>query len=164
MIYSRACELGIQAILYLALQPAGKLSVVRGMAADLEVPAPYLAKIVQHLRRKGLVRSFKGKRGGWRLSRPAKAIKLFDVVQAIDGVATFQRCVLGIRECSPDNWCPVHEHWVGIKNQILDMLEKQTIQQLALEARRKRLRLSRRRSAHRRSRAIWTVKKSNWPH
>lgn len=142
MIYSRACELGIQAMLYLAMMPEGRPALVRDIARDLEIPTPYLAKIMQSLSRARLVNSQKGPGGGLWLARPARQIRLVEVIAAIDTMVAFDRCVLGLAECSADNWCPVHPYWASIKQQILEMLETKTIGELAREAQQRGLKVT----------------------
>ena len=145
MIYSRACELGIQAMLYLAMQPEGRPALVRDIAHDLSIPTPYLAKIMQTLSRARLVQSQKGPGGGLWLARPARQIRLLDVVAAVDTMTGFDRCVLGLAECSDENWCPAHPYWSTIKQQILDLLQSKTIGELAREAQQRGLKVSVRR-------------------
>lgn len=142
MIYSRACELGIQAMLYLAMLPEGRPALVRDIAHDLNIPTPYLAKIMQNLSRARLVKSQKGPGGGLWLSRPARQIRLVEVVAAIDTLGAFDRCVLGLAECSSDNWCPVHPYWSSIKQEILQLLETKTLGELAREAQQRGLKVS----------------------
>lgn len=142
MIYSRACELGMQAMLYLAMVPEGRPALVRDIARDLNIPIPYLAKIMQSLSRARLVNSQKGPGGGLWLARPARQIHLIEVVAAIDTLAVFDRCVLGLAECSSENWCPVHPYWSSIKQQILGMLETNTVGELAREAEQRGLKVS----------------------
>jgi Rrf2 family protein len=56
------------------------------------VPAPYLAKSMQALMRAGLVDTATGRRGGYRLSRPASTISLLDVYSAVEGTESNFRC------------------------------------------------------------------------
>ncbi len=49
MVLSRACKYGLQAMLYLASQPAGQPVLVRDVAGSLDVPFPFLAKVIQAL-------------------------------------------------------------------------------------------------------------------
>ena len=145
MIYSRACELAIQAMLYLGMQPESRPALVRDIAHDLNIPTPYLAKIMQTLSRARLVQSQKGPGGGLWLARPAREIRLLDVVAAVDTMVAFESCVLGLAECSEENWCPVHPYWKAIKQQILELLETKTIGELAREAQQRGLKVSIRR-------------------
>ena len=83
-MFSRSSGYAIQALTYLAAQPSGKLVGAREMATRLEIPMPFLWKILRKLSEKKLVRSFKGVRGGYELARPARAISVSEVLAATD--------------------------------------------------------------------------------
>ena len=65
-----------------------------------DLPAPYLAKALQQLAGAGIVSALPGRRGGYRLARPAEQITLLDIVNAVDGDAAAFRCT-EIRRCGP---------------------------------------------------------------
>jgi Rrf2 family protein len=69
-----------------AALPASRLAEFHG------VPGPYLAKSLQALARAGIVTSTAGRRGGYRLGRPAQDISLLDIVWAIEGEDPLFRC------------------------------------------------------------------------
>lgn len=73
------------------LPPDASLPAAR-LAEFHHVPPAYLAKSLQALSRHGLVTSVPGRRGGYRLARPAAAISLLDVVDAVEGSAPSFRC------------------------------------------------------------------------
>ena len=127
MIFSRACEYGIRAMLYLASQPNRQPMLIRDIAAEIHLPFPFLAKVVQILARHGLVSSQKGRGGGVSLCRAAEAITLLEVVEAIDGLDLTKRCVLGLPACSDAAPCPLHGQWAGIREGIVRMLGEQSL-------------------------------------
>ena len=85
MIYSRSAEYAIRSFVYLARIPDGKFAMVQHIAEEEKIPAHFLAKILQQLTRKGLLRSNKGPTGGFSLRVPASQITLLDLVEALDG-------------------------------------------------------------------------------
>ncbi len=101
VIFSKKCEYGMQAILYLAAREKGTLVSADEISKVLKIPREFVSKILQSLRDSGLISSSKGKSGGFSLAKPASRIKLIDVVAAIDGLEMFDSCVLGFQECSP---------------------------------------------------------------
>lgn len=137
LLFSRQCEYALQAVLYLALQRPGAMTSIKELTARLEIPYHYLGKILQDLKRRGLLESLKGPSGGFRLRRSAEEITLFQVVEAIDGEDLFQNCVLGFQECSARNPCPVHARWGTMRDEIRDMLVSKSIAQLARETRKR---------------------------
>ena len=146
MIYSRSSEYAFRALTHLATQPAGGYSMVKDIAKTEEIPTHFLAKILQQLARKGLLRSSKGPSGGFALRRPARELTLLDIVDALEGTASYQQCAVGLAECSDQMPCPMHDSWKVLREGILDYLAGNTIGDLAttLEAKKKSLARSRR--------------------
>ena len=130
VIFSKKCEYGMQAILYLAAQEKGTLVSAEDISKVLKIPREFISKILQSLRESGLISSNKGKSGGFTLAKDPSRIKLIDVVSAIDGLEMFDSCVLGFPECSPTHPCPIHETWGTLRTQTYDMLTSETIDKL----------------------------------
>jgi Rrf2 family transcriptional regulator, iron-sulfur cluster assembly transcription factor len=145
MIYSRSAEYAIRAFVHLAQVPEGKYAMVKNIAEQEEIPAHFLAKILQQLARKGLLRSSKGPTGGFALRVPAEEVRLVDIVEALDGLTPYQQCASGLSECSDDMPCPMHDSWKALRSRIMDYLGRNTIADLAkaLEQKRKQLDRSR---------------------
>lgn len=146
MIYSRSAEYAIRAFVHLAQVPDGKYAMVKNIAAEEEIPSHFLAKILQQLARKGLLRSSKGPTGGFALRVPATDIRLVDIVEALDGLAEYQQCAAGLAECSDEMPCPLHDSWKAVRSRIMDYLGRNTIADLAkaLEQKRKLIEKQRR--------------------
>lgn len=134
MVLSRACEYAIQAILYLARQDPGRLVMSKEIADRLHIPRHFLAKILQDLVRAGLVESFKGPTGGFRLAISPERLTLLDVVAAVDGLGIFDRCGIGLKQCSDDNPCPIHERWKPARQAIRDVLGQRSVAELLQES------------------------------
>jgi Rrf2 family protein len=136
LLFSRECEYALQAVLYLALQPAGTMSSSKRLTRTLGIPYHFLGKILQRLTRKGLLRSLKGPRGGFTLALPAEKITLFQVIEAVDGDGIMHTCVLGFAECSGENPCAVHAQWGTMRTSIHSMLVSKNIAQMARETKK----------------------------
>ncbi|MCS7083008.1 MAG: RrF2 family transcriptional regulator [Bacteroidetes bacterium] len=134
MVLSRACEYAIQAVLYLAQQDPDRLVMSKEIAEQLHIPKHFLAKILQDLAKSGLVESFKGPTGGFRLAVSASRLTLLDVVAAVDGLGIFERCGIGLKQCSDDNPCPIHERWKPARQAIRDVLGQRSIAELMRES------------------------------
>jgi Rrf2 family protein len=131
MIYSRSAEYAIRAFVYLATVPDGKFAMAKQIAEESEIPAHFLAKILQQLARKGFLRSSKGPTGGFCLRRPANDITLIEIVDAVDGLSDYQRCVSGLAECNDTAPCGLHDSWIALKSRIIDYLEGTSIADVA---------------------------------
>jgi Rrf2 family transcriptional regulator, iron-sulfur cluster assembly transcription factor len=151
MIYSRSSEYAIRAFVHLARVPEGKYAMVKNVADQEKIPGHFLAKILQQLARKGLLRSSKGPTGGFALKQDASKIRLIDIVEALDGLAPYEQCAAGLSECSEAMPCPLHDRWSALKTRIMDYLEQNTIADLAraLEVKKKALAVAKSRKGRR---------------
>ncbi len=127
VIFSKKCEYGLQAVLFLAAQSKGEVVPSDEIAKRLSIPKEFVSKILQSLTESGIVDSKKGKAGGFFLAKDPSKIRLIDIVAAIDGLGMFNSCVLGFPDCSPDNPCPVHSKWGELRTKTYNMLTDETI-------------------------------------
>lgn len=92
MLLSRAAEAALKALPHLDPRgPEAPGREVRVLALACGEPAPFLAKILQKLARAGVLRSKRGRTGGFVLGRPASEISLADVVLAVEGAADLEK-------------------------------------------------------------------------
>lgn len=133
VFFSRQCEYAMQAVLYLALKPEGEMTSMKELTRRLDIPYHFVAKILQQLAYKGLLASMKGPSGGFRLALPTKDITLFHIVEAVDGVAFTNSCMLGFSECSGKNPCSVHDQWSGLREEMYQMLVRKNVAEMARE-------------------------------
>ncbi len=130
IIFSKSCEYGLQAVLYLSHRPDDSPAFLRDIAQDLNIPYHFLNKVLQTLTRDHIVVSHKGSNGGFALARSPKEIHLLDIVRAVDGDSFLDGCVVGFPGCGDENPCPVHPQWKKAKEMILTMLQKKTLAEL----------------------------------
>ena len=97
------------------------------IAAATGIPANYLGKILNQLRKAGYVRSRKGWGGGFMLVPARLRAPISGVLEAIEGKRADDECVFELRRCSAKNPCPLHEHWRGVKERYDAMLDEVTI-------------------------------------
>lgn len=95
---SKKSEYGIIALKHLLNQPAGEFSRARDIAQFYNIPGEVLAKILQVLARRGIVKSIQGARGGYVLAKDGNAIKLSDIIECIEGPVGLVDCV-GQSDC-----------------------------------------------------------------
>lgn len=143
MFLSRSAEYAVRAMTFLASQGPGKLAGAREISGKEKIPMPFLWKILQLLTKRRLVRSFKGKRGGYELAVPAGQICLSAIVQATDGADFRDSCVLGLPKCDSKHPCTLHEQWKGIRADMACMLDDTSLADLARMAKTRRARKGR---------------------
>jgi Rrf2 family protein len=110
---SQTAEYALRAMWYLA-RHSGEPQVMEGIAQGTEVSRDYLYKVLQQLVRGRLVRSKRGKGGGFVLAREPKSITLFDIVDAVGALERLTHCPLTNRascvnhEAGQAGLCPLH--------------------------------------------------------
>ena len=127
VIFSKKCEYGLQAILFLAANENNNVTPSDEIAKKLSIPKEFVSKILQDLTESGIIYSKKGKNGGFALAKHPSQIRLLDIVAAIDGLGIFNSCVLGFPKCSPEHPCPVHNKWGELRTKAYNMLNDETI-------------------------------------
>ena len=89
------------------------------LSVETGVPLPTAQKLVGRLAAAGLLQSARGAAGGFRLARPAAAISLADIVEAVEGRIALTTCVDDDRDgCALDHHCLVKPHW-GVVNEAI---------------------------------------------
>ncbi|HMQ60877.1 MAG TPA: Rrf2 family transcriptional regulator [Flavilitoribacter sp.] len=130
-MFSNACKYGIRAALYLAAHEPGRKSGVKEIASQLNVPAPFLAKLLQQLAKEGVISSIKGPGGGFFMSPANLNGSLSEVINCIDGLDPLNACILGLPACSHKHPCPLHAQAFAYRQGLKFQLEHQTIKDLA---------------------------------
>ena len=88
--------------------------------ARLELPT--VSKVLKPLAHAGLVTSFRGANGGYRLARPPNQISLIEIVEAIEGRLGVTECSGEHSSCEHEPHCGVQSHWRRINDVISDTL------------------------------------------
>src|SRR6266853_2789076 len=144
MIYSRSAEYAIRALVHIATLSPGEYTMAQTIAAETNIPAHFLAKILQDLARDGFLKSNKGPRGGFRLSLAAADISMLRVVEAVDGAGRYDRCIGGAPECNDRAPCGMHDSWKALRSRIIEYLGGTSVADLAKALGEKRRLLARR--------------------
>jgi len=97
----------------LARHPAEVLAAA-AVAGETRLESPTASKLLKRLARAGLVESFRGAAGGYRLARPAEDISLAEIVEALDGPIGLTACRIGRSGCERQSYCAVSQGWQGV--------------------------------------------------
>ena len=124
-MFSKACEYAIRAAVCIAGCGAENERLgLKDIAKRTDSPEAFTAKILQKLSHADLVLSMKGHRGGFELPpEMAKQVMLSDIVRTIDGDAIYTGCALGLSQCDDSKPCPLHDHFLRIREDLRRMLE-----------------------------------------
>lgn len=133
MELTRKGEYAIRGIVYLAGKPLDKVCLLSDIAAAVDVPPTFLAKIFQQFSKMGLVKSFRGTGGGFMLGRPPEKITLLEVVEAVEGPIVPNRCVANAADCERSGSCNVHPVWKRVQDEVRGALKAVTLKELVTE-------------------------------
>lgn len=129
---SKSCKYAIRATIFLASKVDGDVKFSAKEIADkIEAPQAFTGKILQPLKKHGIISSLKGPYGGFYCEKHQLNLSVIDIVQAIDGLSVFEECVLGLNECTKEHPCPMHHQYVDARDAMLKSFEETTIASLA---------------------------------
>jgi Rrf2 family protein len=130
-MFSKACEYGIKAAIYITQNSLINNRVsLKEIAAEIDSPVAFTAKILQDLARNKVVTSIKGAHGGFEIHNPEQ-LKLSQIVTAIDSDDIYKGCGLGLIKCDELNPCPIHDKFKVVRENLKVMLENTTLKELA---------------------------------
>lgn len=131
-MFSKSCEYGLQAMIYIVLHSSeGKNVGLKEIAHDQEIPIHFLSKILQLLVKHKFIGSTKGPNGGFFPLKPPHKITLLAIAKTIDGKNIFKQCGLGLKKCSDATPCPIHHEYKIVKQNILSILSNKSIAELS---------------------------------
>jgi FeS assembly SUF system regulator len=115
---SRLTDYATVVMTCIAAHPADVLSTAQ-IAEETHLELPTVSKLLKALGHAELVESFRGVNGGYRLARPASAISLAEIVEALEGPIGMTECSVAEGQCDRESQCGVRGSWQRI-NSVLD--------------------------------------------
>lgn len=134
-MFSKACEYGIRAAIYIAEQSLIEKKVsLKEVAKAIDSPEAYTSKILQQLSKNNIINSDKGPTGGFSMDKSElEKVKLSTIVSAIDGDSIYKGCGLGLKRCNEKMPCPLHHQFKKIRDELKAMLETTIVMSLTLD-------------------------------
>lgn len=132
---SNTCKYAVRALIYLGKFSADGTKIgIKKISADLEIPTPFLGKILQNLVKQKILVSTKGPNGGFGLGKKVDEISLYDIVRIVDGEDFFRNCLIGLQPCTThaadEKPCPVHARFGPIRAQLMQFYQETTIKEI----------------------------------
>lgn len=131
IVYSRSCAYAIRAMSRLAMLKSEGYVSLRDVCAGSDLPKTFVAKIFGELTQAGMLTSAKGPGGGFALTKGADQITLLSIVDVIDGLTPYNRCVVGLSRCDDRQPCSQHDRFKPIRKLILAYLGTTTLDQMS---------------------------------
>lgn len=126
MQITRETDYAIRCVLYLAGK-RGSVTMIDEISREKAVPKSFLAKILQKLSKGGIVRSYRGVKGGFELALDPEKVSLLDIIEAVQGPVAMNACALDESVCSLSSSCSVHPAWVEIRKEVEKLLRKKKL-------------------------------------
>ncbi|MBZ0087026.1 MAG: SUF system Fe-S cluster assembly regulator [Thermomonas sp.] len=117
----------------LAARPGAVLSAPE-LAERSGLEQPTVAKLLKPLAAAGLVQGFRGASGGYRLAKPADAITLIEVVEAMEGPLSMTECSAAAGHCGIEHICGVRSNWRRINDVVIEALRGVSLAQMLAPA------------------------------
>jgi len=127
-LYSKGCEYAIRALIEVAPTDAKDKFLAKEVCRKAKIPEFFTRKTLQALVKGKFLRAVPGPGGGYQLIQPPNKISLLNIIQAVDGVDTFDKCIAGLPYCDDKQPCPLHHQWKKTKKEFLSNLEAKTLQ------------------------------------
>lgn len=129
---SKSCKYAIRAAIFLASKADEDVKLsAKEVADNIEAPQAFIGKVLQILRKHRIISSLKGPYGGFYCEMHQLNTPIINIVNAVDGLAVFNECVLGLQECSAEHPCPMHHKYIESRDIMLKSFEETTIGDLA---------------------------------
>ena len=126
----------VRAMLDLALQSRDGPTLLKDISKRQGISDLYLEQLFIRLRTAGLVRSTRGPKGGFRLTKLPSQIRVSDILQVMEGSMAPVECVDNAMLCSRANSCVTRKIWVEMKKAMDEVLESTTLQDLVKQEKR----------------------------
>lgn len=113
--------------------------ILKDIAGDEDVSIRYLEQIIIPLKVSKLVKSVRGAGGGYVLAKPPSEIKLYDIIQTLEGPICLVDCIDDSDYCDRIPFCTTYEIWKEATCMLRDYFQKKTLQQLIKISNKKRV-------------------------
>lgn len=129
-LYSRYCEYALRALVQIPVDNWQKRFDTKDLCAQAQVPEHYTRKAFQLLAKNGLLSSALGPGGGYTLTKNPEQITIIDIIRSIDSDHAFGQCIMGLKECTDLDPCPLHESWKKAKESLKKDMMNKTLSEL----------------------------------
>lgn len=99
----------------------------------LHIPHQYLRQLLTKLSKSGFIHSTRGRNGGFVFSKEISEIYVADIIEAVEGLESFNKCILGFTDCPLNEQCSMHEFWESTRDVIIKELKTTSLADLLLK-------------------------------
>jgi Rrf2 family protein len=128
-IITRDTDYAIRALACVASSPSGMITV-KELSEKLDIPGPFLRKIFQVLNKHGVMKSFKGKAGGFALSEDPEKITIFRLIEIFQGPFCLNKHLFKGKVCPLVKTCFLKKKLDSLEKTVIKELRSITIEEL----------------------------------
>jgi Rrf2 family transcriptional regulator, iron-sulfur cluster assembly transcription factor len=129
MNFSKTASYSLSVLSYMATHEELSMSAAY-LHEKLSIPYPYLRQVLSSLSRSGFIKSARGRSGGYSFDKQKNEISLADIIDATDGLESFNKCILGFKECPFSEHCAMHSTWESTRAGIIKILRETSLADL----------------------------------
>ena len=129
MKFYKTSEYAIKVLIFLGAHH-GEIYSVKTLNETLNVPYKYLGRLMPRLSNAGFINVIKGRNGGYRMDKKQCSVHLYEILDSVEGLENYERCILGYEKCSNKKPCPIHKYWGEIRNTVNKKLLTLTIKDI----------------------------------
>jgi len=138
MKVSTKARYGIRAMIEMAINGTEKPVMAKEIASKQRISKKYLEQILTILKENGFIRTIRGSRGGYILSKSPESISLKEIFEALEGPIEFVDCVGSMKICPMSENCPARDVWVEMSKAVSFKLKEMTLADLVKRANQER--------------------------
>lgn len=114
----------------MAHKPAGTTFMRSELAVECDIPDSFLGKILQNLAKSEILTSERGKKGGFKIAKDYSQITVYDIITAIEGELSLNKCIFDEDFCNLVHSCTAHVMWADIQEKLVQMLKSYSLANL----------------------------------
>lgn len=126
MILNKTTEYALTVLGFMAVSEEEIFSA-EYLHEKLAIPRRYLRKLMTDLSKIGLIKSEKGRSGGFVFARPLEEVSLSYIIEKVEGTAVMGSCLIGHTSCNLEQPCVMHQSWSEAKSKIIETLSNTTL-------------------------------------
>lgn len=135
MKLSTRTRYAVRAMIELAQNEASRPLQLKVIAERQDISVKYLEQLMAILRAAGLIRSVRGSKGGYVLSKAASQIRLSDILHCLEGPVRTVECVEDSQSCVRAAECAARQVWIKVQKAIDEVMQSITLQDVVDMAR-----------------------------
>lgn len=129
-LITRDTDYAVRALSFIANHKKAAVPVSE-LVAKLNIPRPFLRKIMQELQKSGILNSAKGAGGGFTLKKDPEKIYLADLMEIFQGAVEMNKCIFNKRICPNRSSCVLRAKVGLIEDRVINSLKSINIAQLS---------------------------------